>query len=36
MAPETRLRELAWLVKHRWIEERDYLNWRQEPGLGHF
>lgn len=33
---ETPLEELVRLAKHRWIVERDYLELKQELGLGHF
>jgi hypothetical protein len=33
---ETPLRHLVRLAKHRWIVERDYLELKQELGLGHF
>jgi len=33
---ETTLEELVPLAKHRWIVERDYLELKQELGLGHF
>jgi SRSO17 transposase len=33
---ETPLRHLVMLAKHRWIVERDYLELKQELGLGHF
>ena len=33
---ETTLEELVRLAKHRWIVERDYLELKQELGLGHF
>ena len=30
------MRRLVELAKHRWIVERDYLELKQELGLGHF
>jgi SRSO17 transposase len=33
---DTALVELAHLVKHRWIIERDYQELKQELGLGHY
>jgi len=33
---DTRLQELVRLAKHRWLVERDYLELKQELGLGHF
>ena len=33
---ETTLEELVRLARHRWIVERDYLELKQELGLGHF
>ena len=33
---ETTLEELMRLARHRWIVERDYLELKQELGLGHF
>jgi hypothetical protein len=33
---ETPLKKLVELAKHRWIVERDYLELKQELGLGHF
>jgi SRSO17 transposase len=36
LPPETTLKELVRLAKHRWIVERDYLELKQELGLGHF
>jgi len=33
---ETPLRKLVKLARHRWIVERDYLELKQELGLGHF
>lgn len=33
---ETTLEDLVRLAKHRWIVERDYLELKQELGLGHF
>jgi len=36
LPPETTLEELVRLAKHRWIVERDYLELKQELGLGHF
>ena len=34
--PETKLKELVKIAKHRWIIERDYQELKQELGLGHF
>jgi len=36
LPPETELKELVRWAKHRWIVERDYLELKQELGLGHF
>lgn len=36
LPPDTELKELVRLAKHRWIVERDYLELKQELGLGHF
>lgn len=36
LAVETPLKKLVELAKHRWIVERDYLELKQELGLGHF
>lgn len=36
LPPDTSLRELVRLAKHRWIIERDYEELKQELGLGHF
>jgi SRSO17 transposase len=33
---ETKLSDLVRLAKHRWIIERDYQEWKQELGLGHY
>ncbi len=33
---DTSLQELVRLAKHRWLVERDYLELKQELGLGHF
>jgi SRSO17 transposase len=33
---DTRLAQLVDIVKHRWIIERDYMELKQELGLGHF
>jgi len=34
--PESELRGLVRLAKHRWIIERDYEELKQELGLGHY
>ena len=36
LPPETKLRDLVRIAKHRWIIERDYEELKQELGLGHF
>ena len=36
LPPETKLKELVKIAKHRWIIERDYQELKQELGLGHF
>jgi SRSO17 transposase len=36
LPPETKLRNLVKMAKHRWIIERDYQELKQELGLGHF
>ena len=36
LPPETKLKELVKMAKHRWIIERDYQELKQELGLGHF
>lgn len=36
LPPETKLRDLVAIAKHRWIIERDYEELKQELGLGHF
>ena len=36
LPPETKLIDLVRTAKHRWIIERDYLELKQELGLGHF
>jgi SRSO17 transposase len=36
LPPETKLTALVGTAKHRWIVERDYLELKQELGLGHF
>lgn len=36
LPPETKLTALVKTAKHRWIVERDYLELKQELGLGHF
>jgi SRSO17 transposase len=36
LPPETRLKHLVKIAKHRWIIERDYQELKQELGLGHF
>jgi SRSO17 transposase len=36
LPPETKLRDLVKMAKHRWIIERDYQELKQELGLGHF
>ena len=36
LPPETKLKPLVKMAKHRWIIERDYEELKQELGLGHF
>jgi SRSO17 transposase len=36
LPPNTRLKALIKMAKHRWIIERDYQELKQELGLGHF
>jgi SRSO17 transposase len=36
LPPETKLKDLGRMAKHRWIIERDYEELKQELGLGHF
>lgn len=36
LPPETKLRNLVKMAKHRWIIERDYEELKQELGLGHY
>lgn len=36
LPPETKLKQLVKIAKHRWIIERDYQELKQELGLGHF
>jgi SRSO17 transposase len=36
LPPETKLKKLVKMAKHRWIIERDYQELKQELGLGHF
>jgi SRSO17 transposase len=36
LPPQTKLKELVKIAKHRWIIERDYQELKQELGLGHF
>jgi SRSO17 transposase len=36
LPPDTRLKALIKMAKHRWIIERDYAELKQELGLGHF
>jgi SRSO17 transposase len=36
LPPETKLKHLVKMAKHRWIIERDYQELKQELGLGHF
>ena len=36
LPPDTRLKALIKMAKHRWIIERDYEELKQELGLGHF
>ena len=36
LPPETKLRDLVRIAKHRWIIDRDYEELKQELGLGHF
>jgi SRSO17 transposase len=36
LPPNTRLKSLIKMAKHRWIIERDYEELKQELGLGHF
>jgi SRSO17 transposase len=36
LRPETKLKDLVRIAKHRWLIERDYEELKQELGLGHF
>lgn len=36
LPPETPLKQLARMAKHRWVIERDYQELKQELGLGHY
>ncbi len=36
LPPNTQLKDLVKMAKHRWIIERDYQELKQELGLGHF
>ena len=36
LSPQTKLKQLVRLAKHRWIIERDYQELKQELGLGHY
>ena len=36
LPPDTKLKALVKMAKHRWIIERDYQELKQELGLGHF
>lgn len=36
LPPETQLKDLVKMAKHRWIIERDYEELKQELGLGHY
>ena len=36
LPPETKLKDLVAIAKHRWIIERDYQELKQEVGLGHY
>lgn len=36
LPPNTKLKDLVRMAKHRWIIERDYEELKQELGLGHF
>jgi SRSO17 transposase len=36
LSPDTKLKALVKMAKHRWIIERDYEELKQELGLGHF
>ena len=36
LPPETKLKHLIKIAKHRWLIERDYEELKQELGLGHF
>jgi SRSO17 transposase len=36
LPPNSKLKELVKMAKHRWIIERDYQELKQELGLGHF
>jgi len=36
LSPDTKLKDLVQMAKHRWIIERDYEELKQELGLGHF
>jgi SRSO17 transposase len=36
LSPETKLKDLVRIAKHRWIIERDYEELKQELGLGHY
>ena len=36
LPPDTKLKDLVAIAKHRWIIERDYQELKQEVGLGHY
>jgi SRSO17 transposase len=36
LSPQTKLKPLVKMAKHRWIIERDYEELKQELGLGHY
>jgi SRSO17 transposase len=36
LPPETKLKDVVKMAKHRWVIERDYQELKQELGLGHF
>jgi SRSO17 transposase len=36
LSPQTKLKDLVKIAKHRWIIERDYEELKQELGLGHY
>ena len=36
LPPQTKLKDLVKIAKHRWIIERDYEELKQELGLGHY